>query len=63
MFGDPRRCPEVEIAPARAAERLVDSLPWLLLHDEVSKSWIEETKGALDAACTVSAAGGGAGAA
>jgi len=39
-----------ETDPARAAERLVDALPWLLLHDEVAKSWIEETKEALDAA-------------
>lgn len=36
-----------ERRPARAAERLVEVLPWLLLHDEVSKSWIEETKDAL----------------
>jgi hypothetical protein len=42
-----------ETDPARAAERLVDALPWLLLHDEVSKSWIEETKEALDAADAV----------
>jgi len=42
-----------ETDPARAAERLVDALPWLLLHDEVSKSWIEETKDALDAADAV----------
>ncbi len=39
-----------ETSPARAAERLLDALPWLLLHDEVSKAWIEETKEALDAA-------------
>ncbi|MCS3699257.1 hypothetical protein GGQ20_000549 [Salinibacter ruber] len=39
-----------ETSPARAAERLVDALPWLLLHDEVSRAWIEETKKALDAA-------------
>jgi hypothetical protein len=39
-----------ETDPARAAERLVEALPWLLLHDDVSKSWIEETKEALDAA-------------
>jgi len=39
-----------ETDPARAAERLVDALPWLLLHDEVSKSWVEATKDALDAA-------------
>ncbi len=39
-----------ETSPARAAERLVDALPWLLLHDEVSRAWIEETKEALDAA-------------
>lgn len=39
-----------ETSPARAAERLVDVLPWLLLHDEVSRAWIEETKEALDAA-------------
>lgn len=42
-----------ETNPARAAERLVDSLPWLLLHDEVSKSWIDETRDALDAADAV----------
>ena len=39
-----------ETSPARAAERLVDALPWLLLHAEVSRAWIEETKEALDAA-------------
>ncbi len=39
-----------ETDPARAAERLVASLPWLILHDEVSTSWIEETSDALDAA-------------
>ena len=39
-----------EADPARAAERLVDALPWLLLHPQVSTSWIEETKSALDAA-------------
>lgn len=44
-----------ETDPARAAERLVDALPWLLLHDEVSKSWIEETKETLDAADAVPA--------
>ena len=42
-----------ETDPARAAERLVESLPWLLLHDDVSKSWVEETKDALDAADAV----------
>jgi len=39
-----------ETSPARAAERLVEVLPWLLLHAEVSRAWIEETKEALDAA-------------
>ncbi|WP_103029610.1 DUF2207 family protein [Salinibacter altiplanensis] len=42
-----------ETSPARAAERLVDALPWLLLHDEVSKSWIEDTKEALNATTEV----------
>ena len=41
-----------EADSARAAERLVDALPWLLLHPQVSTSWIEETKSALDAADT-----------
>jgi hypothetical protein len=36
--------------PARAAERLVDGLPWLLLHPQVSASWMEEMTSALDAA-------------
>ena len=39
-----------ETDPARAAERLVESLPWLLLDDEASTSWIEKTREALDAA-------------
>ncbi len=39
-----------DTSPAQAAERLVDVLPWLLLHDEVSRAWIEKTKEALDAA-------------
>ena len=42
-----------EADPARAAERLVDALPWLLLHSEVSESWVAETKDALDAADAV----------
>lgn len=36
--------------PVRAAERTVASLPWLMLHADVSSSWIEETTEALDAA-------------
>jgi uncharacterized protein (TIGR04222 family) len=36
--------------PVRAAERLVESLPWLMLHGDVSSSWIEETTEALEAA-------------
>ena len=37
----------LETAPARAAERLVETLPWLVYHSDVSASWLEEGKAAL----------------
>ncbi len=33
--------------PVWAAERLGETLPWLLYHDEVSSAWLEEVKDAL----------------
>lgn len=42
-----------DASPARAAERLVDSLPWLVLHDDVSKAWIEKMEEDLEAAGAV----------
>ena len=37
----------LETAPARAAERLVETLPWLVYHSDVTASWLEEVKTAL----------------
>ncbi|MFO8100312.1 MAG: hypothetical protein R6T83_11915 [Salinibacter sp.] len=37
----------LDVSPARAAERLVETLPWLVYHRDVTASWLEEVKTAL----------------
>jgi hypothetical protein len=37
----------LDTSPARAAEQLVETLPWLVYHREVKKSWLGEVKTAL----------------
>ncbi len=37
----------LDTSPARAAEQLVETLPWLVYHREVKASWLKEVKAAL----------------